>query len=257
MQLSVDIDRTIIALIALVEKIFEFMFACYQPTAIEQMIMRYYRFMQLKVAYPQEYLVPTLDIEIVWQTHLLRPEMYRGDCLRLFHRIIDHSLLLDKSPEEEDFKTQDFIKTGRLYEERFGEQYCPLAMNEEEDEEDAGWSTYRHSLLNYIKCPIPSYSYWDKTQFHFAQQLADNYENPFSFVQEDIILDRYWFRLYSRDMYEVGMRIIEYNPAAQPNALYLTIKRLIKSYERFLYITAKYASTNEYHCIHPTCAVSV
>ncbi|CAF1076920.1 unnamed protein product [Adineta ricciae] len=257
MQLSSDIERTIIALIALVEKTSEFMFACCQPTAIAQMIKRYYRFMQLKVAHPQEYLVPTLDIEIVWQTHLIRPEMYRGDCLRLFHCIIDHSLLLDKSQEKEDVKTQAFIKTCQLYEERFGEQYCPLITNNGEDEEDAGWSIYHHSLLNYIKCPIPSYSYWDKTHFQFAYQLVDNYQNPFSFVEEDIILDRYWFRLYSKDMYEVGMRIIEYNPVAQPNALHLAIKRLIKSYERFLYITAKYSSMNEYQSIHPTCAIDI
>ncbi len=39
---------------------------------------------------PNTLLIPILDIEIVWQTHLLQPEMYRNDCLRLFRRIIDH-----------------------------------------------------------------------------------------------------------------------------------------------------------------------
>jgi hypothetical protein len=38
----------------------------------------------------------TVDIEIIWQTHLLRPEMYRNDCLRLFRRVIDHSLMIKK-----------------------------------------------------------------------------------------------------------------------------------------------------------------
>jgi hypothetical protein len=51
--------------------------------------------MQLKASHLSNILlVPTLDIEIVWQTHLLRPEMYQKDCFRLFGRIIDHSLLI-------------------------------------------------------------------------------------------------------------------------------------------------------------------
>ena len=51
--------------------------------------------MEMKVSVSKNVLlIPTLDIEIVWQTHWLRPDMYRADCLRLFRRIIDHSLIL-------------------------------------------------------------------------------------------------------------------------------------------------------------------
>jgi hypothetical protein len=72
-----------------------------EPAILKQMIQRYYRFMQLKVLNPPNILlIPTLDIEIVWQTHLLRPEMYRNDCLRLFRRIIDHSLIMKNDIEE-------------------------------------------------------------------------------------------------------------------------------------------------------------
>ncbi|CAF1202366.1 unnamed protein product [Rotaria sordida] len=251
-ELSVDIDRTVIALIALLEKTSGLITNWWRPTIVEQMIMRYYRFMKLKASYPNERLVPTLDIEIVWQTHLLRPEMYRGDCLRLFHRVIDHSLLIDNI--EESLKEQAFVNTCRLYEERFGEPYCPLPVNKEEDE---ARSTYRYSLLNYIECPIPTYSYLDDTWFRFTDELPNNYENPFSFVVEDIILDSHWFELYRTDMYGVGLKIIAYNPQEQQIAFRSAMKKLRKSYERFLYIAAKYSTMNGYDFIHPTYAIDI
>ena len=81
--------------------------------------------MQLKASQPSNILlIPTLDIEIVWQTHLLRPKMYRNDCLRLFRRIIDHSLIIENEMEK-FFKEQAFLDTCQLYQERFGEEYCP------------------------------------------------------------------------------------------------------------------------------------
>ena len=65
------------------------------------MITRYYRFMQLKATNPAHVLlIPTMDIEMIWQTHLLRPQMYEQDCLRLFHRVIDHSLLTNDEIEQ-------------------------------------------------------------------------------------------------------------------------------------------------------------
>jgi hypothetical protein len=248
----VDIDRTVIALLALLEKSCGFVTNRCRPTIVKQMIMRYYRFMQLKASYPNERFIPTLDIEIVWQTHLLRPEMYRNDCLRLFRRIINHSLLLNDT--EESLKEQAFTNTCRLYEERFGEQYCPSSVNDEENE---ARSTYRYSLLNYIDCPIPVYSYWDDTGFEFAPELSNNYENPFSFVEADIILDGYWFKLYCTDMYGVGLRIMAYDSQAQRIAPSAAMKRLRKTYERFLYMAAKYSTMNGYDFIHPTSAVRI
>jgi hypothetical protein len=86
--------------------------------------------MQLKASHPSNILlIPTLDIEIVWQTHLLRPEMYQADCLRLFRRVIDHSLLI--SDIENFLKVQAFQDTCQLYEQRFGEQYCPSIADAE------------------------------------------------------------------------------------------------------------------------------
>jgi len=40
--------------------------------------------MQLKAKYPDLQLIPTFDIELVWQSHLIRPSMYASDLERLF-----------------------------------------------------------------------------------------------------------------------------------------------------------------------------
>ncbi|CAF1520752.1 unnamed protein product [Adineta ricciae] len=238
-KLSVDIDRTAIALIALLEKTSKFVTRWWRPTIIEQMIMRYYQFMQLKASYPN-------------QTHLLRPDMYRNDCLRLFRRIIDHSLLINS--DEERSKEEAFAHTCQLYEEHFGEQYCPLPTTEDEAEIQL---SNQYSLLHYIVCPIPAYSYWDQTWFRFVPELSNNYENPFSFVETDVILDSYWFKLYCTEIYEVGMKIMINNSQTQHSALTLAMKRLRKSYERYLYLTSKYLTKNEYNFIHPTYAIDL
>lgn len=80
--------------------------------------------MQLKASLPPNHLlIPTLDIEMIWQTNLFRPSMYRDDCVRSFHRVIDHSLLTDEL--EHFLKHQAFLETCQLYEERYAEEYSP------------------------------------------------------------------------------------------------------------------------------------
>lgn len=249
-ELSMDTNRTIIALISYLEKASEFVINYCRTTVIEQMILRYYRFLQLKVWYPNERLIATLDIEIIWQTHLIRPQMYRDDCLRLFHRIIDHSLIIDEN--EDNMKEQDFNRTCSLYEQHFDEQYCSLiSPNEDKNTKWIG----KQSVLYNIRCSIPAYSYWDKTRFKFSSNLPNNYQNPFSFVEIDITLDSYWFELYFSDVYEVGLTIMIIHAYSQENALNVALKQLNQSYKRFLYLAAKYSTINRCDCIHPTYAV--
>ncbi|CAF1466581.1 unnamed protein product [Adineta steineri] len=163
-DLSVDVDKTAHELISLLQKASYFQPQWRQSSIIKQMMTRYYRFMQLKASSPNNILlIPTLDIEIIWQTHLLRPQKYRDDCMRLFHRIIDHSLLANEI--EQFLKEQAFIDTCKLYEERFGEQYCPLP--EQNDNEPVA-AKYVYSAFGSLKCVIPIYSYWDETNFDFS-----------------------------------------------------------------------------------------
>lgn len=214
--------------------------------------------MQLKASCPQNILlVPTLDIEVIWQTHLLRPEMYRSDCLRLFRQVIDHSLLT--KDVEQFLKDQAFIDTCRLYEQKYGEQYCPLPSAPLSENRTP---KYVHPLFCSLKCLIPIYSYWDHTHFQFeSKSLANVHENPFSFTEADVILDGNWLTLCKRFMTEmkskVSMRHYYNNNPGKIDLGTGAIRRLKKSYERFLYMAAKYPPTEGYTFTHPTYAVSI
>jgi hypothetical protein len=177
----VDLDRTAPELISLLTKASEFQAQWRLAGVPRQMITRYYRFMQLKASMPvNTLLIPTLDIEIVWQTHLLRPVLYREDCQRLFHRVIDHSLLMENI--EQFLKEQAFVDTCKLYEKRFGEEYCPLPSPDRSNNEPK--PKYVHDVFDSLKCLIPIYSYWDETHFTFPSESAKTREdNPLSFTE--------------------------------------------------------------------------
>jgi hypothetical protein len=248
-ELSVDIDRTAPELISLLEKASDFQVDWRQLAIVRQMITRYYRFMQLKASFPDDiFLVPTLDVEIVWQTHLLRPKMYRKDCLRLFRRVIEHSLLTDDIGQF--LKEQAFLDTCQLYEERFGEQYCPLLIGKEKREETL---RYHRSLIR--SCLTPTYSYWDQTHFQFASESPKDYENPFSFTEADVILDDNWLNLCKKFMHE-SVSKKNYNPPYKIDLGFSPMQPLKKSYERFLYIATKYPPVDGSKFVHPTYAVS-
>ena len=211
--------------------------------------------MQLKASSADNILlIPTLDIEIIWQTHLLRPEMYREDCMRLFHRVIDHSLLANEM--EQFLKQQAFIDTCKLYEERFGEQYCPLPQH---SRDKPVVPKYVHHVFSSLKCLIPLYLYWDETHFVFSStSRANRDDNPFSFTEADVILDGNWLDLYGKYMQEMMTKVSinnHYGYVDQINLDTASIKRLKKSYERFLYMTTKYPPSNGYSFVHPTYAV--
>lgn len=222
---------------------------------LQQMIKRYYRFMQLKVLYPEKVLIPTIDIELVWQTHLLRPSLYRDDCLRLFHRIIDHSLFLNYN--DQVFKEQAFLDTLHLYEKHFHQQYYSLPLCKNNKIYSSQYNELHFDRLQHL---LPIYSYWDdKYVPFFSTYYLDDFENPFSFTEADIILDGNWINLCKNFMNSIFLNtstdIWSFDPFRPMNLNSSAMKRLKKSYERFLYITAKYFLNNEYTLIHPTYAV--
>ena len=250
-------EKTAPELISFLTKASKFQELWRQPSVVEQMITRYYRFMQLKATNTTNMLlVPTMDIEMIWQTHLLRPQMYQRDCLRLFHRVIDHSLLTNEI--EQFLKEQAFRDTCQLYEERFGESYCPLPATEKDAQKPP---KYEHRIFGSLKCLIPVYSYWDQTHVTFTNKpSAMKYENPFSFTAADAILDGNWLDLCQRFMTEMRLkgsnRGYGYHNTNQIDLRPESLRRLMKSYERFLYMATKYPPSEGYAFIHPTYAVS-
>lgn len=198
--------------------------------------------MQLKASNPSNIqLIPTLDIEIVWQTHLLRPEMYRNDCFRLFRRIIDHSLIV-KDQMEQFFKNQAFLDTCQLYEQRFGENYCvlPLYINEKK--------VILHEDYKSVYVEKSIHCYWDETHFNFSLESSSNYQNPFSFTEDDIILDGIWFDSWKETMSQAIKAASPKGSFHQSIPFYIyppTLKRFKKSYERFLYMASKYPNLKD------------
>ena len=251
-------DRTARALIALLEKVSNCPQQWQQSSVLKQMIQRYYRFMQLKASHSSNLLlIPTLDIEIVWQTHLLRPEIYQNDCLRLFHRVIDHSLIINDI--EQLLKVQAFIDTCQLYEQKFGETYCPLPPIDEMKSNTA--SNFLYDPYEEVDRIEPIYCYWDKTDFEFSSTASQEYENPFSFTEGDIILDGKWFdmckQFMSNTIKKVSIQNRYCDGSTQIELGLGALRRLKKSYERFLYMAAKYPLKDGNGFIPPTYAVNI
>jgi hypothetical protein len=191
--------------------------------------------MQLKASNQENILlIPTLDIEIVWQTHLLRPKQYDNDCFYLFRRAIDHSLLINQSS-----KQQAFLDTCQLYEQRFGEQYCKMEAIVDDE----------------------VYSYWDKTHPEFSSTPPNNYENPFLFGEADIILDGKWLNFFQQFMYNKLEKYLFWTRCLKKSTeRYFepeSFQRLKKSYERFLYMAAKYPLNVGHEFVSPTYAVNM
>jgi len=80
---------------------------------------RYKKFLYLlKVVKPSFHLVPTVDIDIFWHTHMLDSNHYTEDCNRYLGFFLQHD---DKIGEA--VLNDDFAKTCRLWKKIFKEQY--------------------------------------------------------------------------------------------------------------------------------------
>ncbi|GAX85220.1 hypothetical protein CEUSTIGMA_g12640.t1 [Chlamydomonas eustigma] len=75
---------------------------------------RYLRFLQLHKEHPGLTLVPMMDIDLMWHTHMGVATSYHSDCQALFGRILSQNDDLPPSDLEEGFAT-----TKMLYEQRF------------------------------------------------------------------------------------------------------------------------------------------
>jgi len=54
--------------------------------------IKYLKFLNLVHKNPEVHMVAPDDVEAFWETHLIRPEMYRRDCVRLFGEVIPHHI---------------------------------------------------------------------------------------------------------------------------------------------------------------------
>ncbi|CAF4622493.1 unnamed protein product, partial [Didymodactylos carnosus] len=152
-------------------------------------------------------------------------------------------------------KEQAFLDTCRLYEQRYGEQYCSSPVTISEESSHRALAGYARSSVSGREWTSPIYSYWDQTHFEFDN--TTNYENPFSFVEADVILDGNWLLFCNQFMAESLSKLAIRADHSSIDLKLPALKRLKKSYERFLYMAAKFPSKNEDDFVHPTYAIDI
>ena len=81
---------------------------------------RYVKFLQLKRNNPDAFLVPTLDVDLIWHCHQLTPQDYYEDCHALFGRVLRHNTEAGDSTIADQFQ-----ETQRLWRNEFGEDFVP------------------------------------------------------------------------------------------------------------------------------------
>lgn len=86
-------------------------------------LLRYERFLRLIAAHPGMPHAPTRDIDEMWHLHLLAPNAYYRDCMRLFGEILDHDGGFGKSDDEAAQLKATFEQTSRMWQEMYGEPY--------------------------------------------------------------------------------------------------------------------------------------
>jgi len=226
---------------------------------------RYENFLRLKQKHKNLILIPTFEIEYVWVNHMLRPSMYREDCKQLLGDVIDHCICLQTMYLS--MNKRSFLElTKKLYEEEYNEPYCDLAVIKAQK---PMLINLNKSKKNFYRPPekpheIPVHPIY--TREFGAVKDCLNEECKFSLKVNDLLMDAGWiddFNAYmtkclsdptdTSSIISVESKTEYYNP---PDLSTMIIyKNILKSYERFLYMTAKYPPITGY--IHPTYAIDV
>jgi len=198
---------------------------------------RYDQFLKLTTKYPNKVLIPTLDIELIWQSHLIRPYKYEADCQRLYGKIIPHKIVATKLDIQ--LKERALKETNTLWIENYKEKYCTENLNLPKKR----WVV--PGPFSSVKSVLPTYFYFDGWK---NSTKLKNWENPFSFNSGDVIKDFQWLKYFEE--------YISNPDQAMVNCKFLT--RTIKAYERFLFLATKYPpEKNKDDLVHPTYAIDL
>lgn len=85
---------------------------------MKRLITKYERFTVIMAANPTQMVVPTLDVDLAWHTHQLRPQHYYQYTVRKMGKFIDHDDKVDESKLDEAFAI-----TSKAYQKAYGEVY--------------------------------------------------------------------------------------------------------------------------------------
>jgi hypothetical protein len=91
---------------------------------LEASLQRYEKFLHLAGMYPEERLVPTVDIDMLWHLHMLHPKAYAEDCQRMFGRILDHDGDVGTDAEAVAGHRRLLSTTEQLWRKAYGEEFA-------------------------------------------------------------------------------------------------------------------------------------
>eukprot|EP01080_Neovahlkampfia_damariscottae_P008298 gene8298-122_t len=181
---------------------------------------RYKKFMDLKSKYPDAFLVPTIDIECIWMSHLIRPSLYQKDCKKLYNKVIDHHL----SSKYDFLLIQKAMETtSKLWKDTYKENYNGKLFEK--------YSTNENKQILCIDVDIKK------------MKLDSNFKNVFSISFDDVKKDRDWVSFYNSFM------STHFDRSGKLDQL----EYQIKSYERFMYMNAVYPEIQG----HPSYAIDL
>lgn len=88
---------------------------------VDDAVVKYRQFLELCMRYPNQGIVPTNEIDMVWHAHILDTVKYREDCQVVFGQFIDHFPYLGMRSEEDEINLiNSFKETDRLFKKHFG-----------------------------------------------------------------------------------------------------------------------------------------
>ena len=82
---------------------------------------RYRQYLELCLRYPDQIIVPTKQIDLVWHSHILDTGKYRQDCDQVFGYFLDHFPYLGlRGVDDAANLASSFIATNELFIRHFG-----------------------------------------------------------------------------------------------------------------------------------------
>eukprot|EP01080_Neovahlkampfia_damariscottae_P007345 gene7345-11663_t len=144
---------------------------------------RYEKFLELTSKYPDSFLVPTVDIDIIWHCHLLRPSKYLKDCEKKFGKLINHKIKL--SDYETSVKEEAILETKKLWEKEFKIPYFEDEFEHSEKLDGAFSGSMFHPIVKDLRDLTPNFN----AQKIHSFNLNPDYSFPFSISITDVLND--------------------------------------------------------------------
>jgi len=212
---------------------------CRNAAEVKTAMWRYERFMKLQAKYADQLLIPTVEIELIWQSHLVRPTAYLKDIYDVLGvPMIEHRLIgtdVDKLLKEEALK-----QTAKLWKDEYGEEYTTLPTGQ------------LHPKTPYfvdgrLRCRVEEVGVQNMYYAPDCEpkgKVGGEWTNPFRLTVEDVLKDLDWYQHFTNS----------------DQCSWITpglVNRAAKAYERFLYLAAKCPSAIDDGMMHPTYAIDL